>query len=99
MQGLSVLLIVIDKFIFVVVSKPLLFASVNPLALAPHSIFANVGAHTVLLSCFPLANILPSVSPDKRALAFAFVVDEVTLVLLAVSPLENAETVHFIFRP
>ena len=97
-KGRSVLLIVIHEF-FLIVSKPLLFASVYPLALALYTVFADISTDSMLLSCFPLADILSTVSPNKRALSFTLVVNKVSFVLLAVSPLEYSETVHFIFRP
>jgi hypothetical protein len=82
----SVLLIVTHVVILFVVSKPPLFAAGHPLALTLDAILADVGANSVLLTSLPVTDVLSAIGPDKRALAFAFVVYKVTLVFLSVSP-------------
>jgi hypothetical protein len=82
----SVLLIVTHVVILFVVSKPPLFATVYPLALTLDAILADVSANSVLLTSLPVTDVLSAIGPDKRALAFAFVVYKVTLVFLSVSP-------------
>jgi hypothetical protein len=82
----SVLLIVTHVVILFFVSKPPLFAAVHPLALTLDAILADVGANSVLLTSLPVTDVLSAIGPDKRALAFAFVVYKVTLVFLSISP-------------
>lgn len=57
--------------------EPLLLTAIHPLALASDSFFAYVSTNSVLLACFPLSDILSTISPDKRAIALALIVDEV----------------------
>ena len=53
----------------------------------------------MLLAVHPLAIINSSILPFEDALTLSLIVDEVTLILLAISPFKHAAPVHFILVP
>ena len=79
--------------------EPAHLAAILPLALLRNSILTDVSANTVLFACFPLANVLSSISPDEGTLAFSLIVDEVTLILLAIFPCQYTVAIHFVLAP
>jgi len=73
--------------------------TVLPLSLALIPIFVSVLSDPVLLSCFPFANVLPTVGPFKCSVTLSLIIQEVTFVFLAVFPGKIASTMHFVFLP
>ena len=79
--------------------QPAHFTAILPLTLLGNSIFTDVSANTVLFSCFPLTDVLSSVSPDESALALSLIIHEVSFTLLAIFPSEHTVTIHFVLAP
>lgn len=90
---------VVVVFAAVVVVHPLHFSAVFPDATAPLSLLVNIGALTILLSCSPPSNIAATVCPNERAITLPLVVNEITLILLAILPRQDSLSMHFVLLP
>jgi hypothetical protein len=60
------------------------------------AVFADINTYSVLLAGFPVPDVLLTVCPNETILSFAFIIYKVALILLAVSPSQNALPVHLI---
>lgn len=76
----------ISKLGVVVFVEPLDLFAIFPEAWFLLSIDADVRSSTVLLACFPLADILASVGPAESAMSLTLIVYELALILFLVFP-------------
>lgn len=79
--------------------EPLHFFAVLPEAWLLLAVNAYVGALAVLFACLPLTDVFASIGPAERAVTFALVIHEGTLVLLLVLPNQGAFSMHFVVAP
>lgn len=82
--------------LIIMVIEPSNFPTIKPFTLLRNAVFANVCSHTMLLSRLPLAYVFSAICPNESTVAFTFIIQKLTLVLLSISPGKNALSVHFV---
>lgn len=90
---------IVSHVIHIFLSDPFDLAAILPFALALLSIFADVGADSVLFTGLPFADVLATVRPDESTVTLALIVHKISLVHLSVLPLKLALAVHFVLAP
>lgn len=79
--------------------KPVLATAIDPVSLPANAVLVEIVADTGLLSTFPAALILTTITPDELSFTMALILQELANVLLAIRPDQVTVPMHFVILP